>query len=845
MASLMRPTGEEVLEDKIRRTLRENGGLLFAKPALVGRHTYLGRDILAPNSKLEPGFVDDRGYVPVEWWLCSAVMAGNPILKENEGIASFYLNDDTRKEFKSYSAAEKLAVDQRFREETAMMLLTREDSLSEDNLKRIRLYAQKEADRRAIHPPRQSEVPTLFTDILKVCEHDVMGKYLHAWPLIKVLDIGGSVVQPDFGSGDNFVPTEVPPIPCHVHSGYICDGRCCGHGKLEAYFFPPLPAGKEITGAKTRLGIKPGTKKDTLVSCMCQFGVNDSMYKHLNEYEVEPFTGWTIACGCIHAPGPYLTFEVQLPQDDGNLLAWQLGKKIDDKDQRTEEKERSMLRGCADETKLFDEVVNMNLTSASNFKERWFHKSSILEEGPWGRRMQTFFDRFYGEAIEVTPGGSYIVEPSPKPFAMVVWMGAGSVNGLQVSSEDNSHREMLVAPYSTLVIEQNADTDENLLLLSVYPFAPAVTERAGIACGGLACVDYVINGTGVLHKSTDHVLADSFERRPGGSVPNTAKIIATFDGCRVEALTLIGVDGDGDLLLDTMGRQGVGTRYVARTKTASTQVAFLPVYDSGERACIVVPGATAQLDADTLIGEVGLGCKRIDMLRELLWFNLGYPYELKKLQGEQLVDLLEELGDIDIAVALDMNGASSSEASKNGVASVISEALPWTSLVHANFAEAVAFADSVDGAVSLQYKHLLDECADSMVTIDELKMLAEYFFRYNVAIVAITMGQNGAFLQVNDELETIKYQLKAAAPDETILAAWIQEGFAHSKAIVQPGGAEEKGGGTVGAGDAFVAGMLAGLESLANKQVEDRSEPTLLGLLHLAQTTASNAIYGE
>ena len=55
-----------------------------------------------------------------------------------------------------------------------------------------------------------------------------------------------------------------------------------------------------------------------------------------------------------------------------------------------------------------------------------------------------------------------------------------------------------------------------------------------------------------------------------------------------------------------------------------------------------------------------------------------------------------------------------------------------------------------------QYKHLLDECADSMVTIDELKMLAEYFFRYNVAIVAITMGQNGAFLQVNDELEILE-----------------------------------------------------------------------------------------
>ena len=137
--------------------------------------------------------------------------------------------------------------------------------------------------------------------------------------------------------------------------------------------FPPLPAGKEVVGAKTRLGIKPNTSPETLISCMCKFGVNDDMYTHLNEYEVSPFTGWTIACGCIHAPGPYLTFEVQLPQDDGNLLAWQLGQKIDgNKMKLEEERQRSMLKGCKNETKLFEEVVNMNLTAEKHFKRDGF-----------------------------------------------------------------------------------------------------------------------------------------------------------------------------------------------------------------------------------------------------------------------------------------------------------------------------------------------------------------------------------------------------------------------------------------------------------------------------------------
>lgn len=56
-------------------------------------------------------------------------------------------------------------------------------------------------------------------------------EYFEHWPLIKILDIGGKVratscfvmlnymqpVQPNFKSG--LGEPEVPPIPCHIHSG--------------------------------------------------------------------------------------------------------------------------------------------------------------------------------------------------------------------------------------------------------------------------------------------------------------------------------------------------------------------------------------------------------------------------------------------------------------------------------------------------------------------------------------------------------------------------------------------------------------------------------------------------
>ena len=58
---------------------------------------------------------------------------------------------------------------------------------------------------------------------------------------------------------------EAPPIPCHVHSGDVVGGRCVGHGKTEAYFFPPLnvpPYNLDLDAVKTRLGLRPGTTKE-------------------------------------------------------------------------------------------------------------------------------------------------------------------------------------------------------------------------------------------------------------------------------------------------------------------------------------------------------------------------------------------------------------------------------------------------------------------------------------------------------------------------------------------------------------------------------------------------------
>ena len=109
----------------------------------------------------------------------------------------------------------------------------------------------------------------------------------------------------------------------------------------------------------------------------------------------------------------------------------------------------------------------------------------------------------------------------------------------------------------------------------------------------------------------------------------------------MQALTMIGLDNDGDFLLSELLR-------VALVVMLPEQKSFyagivLPVYDNGERACR--GSGLPHCWTKAILGEVGLGCKRIDMLRELLWINLGYPYELQKLQSSNLTRLANGGGD--------------------------------------------------------------------------------------------------------------------------------------------------------------------------------------------------------
>lgn len=68
------------------QVLHRQNGVLLSEPALVHRAMYSGRGIIAPNTQFSQDLVDERGYLPVEWWVMSTTEAKNAKPTKNEGM---------------------------------------------------------------------------------------------------------------------------------------------------------------------------------------------------------------------------------------------------------------------------------------------------------------------------------------------------------------------------------------------------------------------------------------------------------------------------------------------------------------------------------------------------------------------------------------------------------------------------------------------------------------------------------------------------------------------------------------------------------------------------------------
>ena len=293
-------------------------------------------------------------------------------------------------------------------------------------------------------------INTTLREIRDIAEDLVFGSYAKDWPLTKILDIGGNPVQTSFGT------EEVPPIPVHVHPH-----------KTEAYFFPPIhvpPYNKEYSEVKTRIGLKAGVTKEEFKKRIVRFGYDDSMFELLNEFPIEPGTGWTVLEKTLHAPGPYVTFEIQRPADDYNNASWRLGERLVGDVQQSKYEEH-VLRGLVHEDAYIDTVLNWEHTTDQTLREKYFHKPKTIDSGTYGTRYQIFFDMFYGEGWEIAPQETLEIPEKQNPFAGIVWSGAGTINGNALNAQGTN--EFLVTPHSKISVKNTGDSP--LLIYTTEP----------------------------------------------------------------------------------------------------------------------------------------------------------------------------------------------------------------------------------------------------------------------------------------------------------------------------------------------------------------------------------------
>jgi hypothetical protein len=287
----------------------------------------------------------------------------------------------------------------------------------------------------------------------------VFGDAASRWPLIKILDIGGEPVRTDQGT------RERPPIPPHVHSGYVRNGKLVGPGKYEAYFFLPDATATEIDDlpAVTRIGLRGDVTKQQLIDAVSHFGESDATYWLLNEYEARPYEGWTVPSGVVHAPGPITTVEMQTPQDDFNLLGWQLGARLDVKE-RGREWGESVLRGFSSARALVEEAVDFSSEAIGDQQRTMWRPASAELVATGVQHHRAFVAPFHGEFYEFSPGAAYTLGPFDRPRSFALWAGSGHVNGRRLSENDWKRREFLLAPGSSAKVEAG-DSDGGLSLL--------------------------------------------------------------------------------------------------------------------------------------------------------------------------------------------------------------------------------------------------------------------------------------------------------------------------------------------------------------------------------------------
>ena len=109
-----------------------------------------------------------------------------------------------------------------------------------------------------------------------------------------------------------------------------------------------------------------------------------------------------------------------------------------------------------------------------------------------------------------------------------------------------------------------------------------------------------------IPKVGETILGTSFSQIPGGKGANQAVAVARL-GASIKMIGKVGHDSSGEILLNKLREDNVGTQYIASDSNEPTGTALITVEESGDNSIVVVPGANFDInveDVNVAIDEI-------------------------------------------------------------------------------------------------------------------------------------------------------------------------------------------------------------------------------------------------
>jgi fructokinase len=169
-----------------------------------------------------------------------------------------------------------------------------------------------------------------------------------------------------------------------------------------------------------------------------------------------------------------------------------------------------------------------------------------------------------------------------------------------------------------------------------------MTDTPEVLVVGETLIDFLPDGPGRLAS------VETFTKRAGGAAANVAIGLSRLD-CPPYFLTNVAADGFGDFLIETLEANDVPIDFVTRDSVHETTLAFVSHDADGERT-FTFHGS------DSADGYLDASAIRSATLDDLSWVCIDAPVALAapKARGE-IIDLCERAREHDCAVAVDPN----------------------------------------------------------------------------------------------------------------------------------------------------------------------------------------------